>query len=128
MRIVAAALMLSLAGCHPNIWVDSNKYGQPRVILFGGFGNELQEGILTAENGKAKASMILRGADGTKVINTISGDIVTAKGVDAYYDNDNIKTTTDGKVKINQSNNDLKGKVSDNAKEEVLGTFEPAPK
>lgn len=123
MKLCLIVLLFSLSACAPFVVASSDKQGKPRLIVSGGFAHQLKAGAITAKHGPVEVSMVLEEADGTEVIKTVSGDIVTSKGVDAYYGHETQKVKTDGKIKINQSNNGLKGKISDN--EVVTETFEP---
>lgn len=125
MKALLLFCAVSLTACGPTVWNDSNKYGQPRTIVVMGFASKFKSAAVVTKNKDVTTEVIVEEMDGTEVIKTVSGDIVTAKGVDAYYGHENTKVKTDGKVKINQSNNDLKGKISDNEKETAIQNFEP---
>ena len=124
MRFFLLSLLLMMPpSCAPWVAAGSDKQGNPKLIVSGGFAHQLKAGAITAKNNGIEVSMVLEEADGTEVIKTVSGDIVTTKGVDAYYGHENKKVDTDGKIKINESNNALKGKESDNLLQEK--TFVP---
>lgn len=123
LRLLLLAPCLLLVSCGPTVWNDSNKYGQPRTIVVMGFASKYKSAAVVTKNKDVTTEIIVEEMDGTEVIKTLSGDIVTAKSVDAYYGHENQKVTTDGKVKINDSNNALKGKISDNEKAVATENF-----